>query len=154
MAAAPILTIAGGLLDANAQWQAGKSRKKMAEFNAKLADMKAADALSRGEIDAADSGLRVRRTLGAQRAILAAQGIEVTSGSAANLQADTAAAGDAEQRTIRSNAFREAWGYKMAALDDRIGGQIAQREGQSAAVGTILSSGARAADQYSSSRRG
>ena len=56
--------------------------------------------------------MRTAQMKGTQRARLSANGIDISEGSAASIQADTDWMGEMDALTIRDNANREAWGYK------------------------------------------
>ncbi len=93
-----------------AQYQA-----KVAENNAQVAEWQAADAKERGDAAAADTRRKYAALEGTQAASLAARGLDITEGSANAILTDTSFFGDMDQRTVRANAAREAWGYKTKA---------------------------------------
>jgi hypothetical protein len=111
----------GGIGTAIAQSSAieasGNFSKAQFEFNSKLADLQAGDAIQRG-FKAASAYLKsARRLRGAQRASLAGQGVDLGEGSALEIQKDTQHLSEIDAMTIRNNAWQEAWGFKMQALD-------------------------------------
>ena len=127
---------------------AAESAAEQMEYNAGVSDLQAADALARGQDEETRFRASVRGMTGTQRAGFAGQNVEVGSGSAADVQADTAYLGELDARTIRSNAQREAWGYRvegedrrMAAAVARKGGQAAATAGKVAAANTVLGAG-------------
>lgn len=130
--------------------KAGKANQRLAEANAAVAEIQAADAIQRGEIEEGIHRTKVKGIIGSQRAAFAAAGVDVNSGSAVDVQADSAKFGELDALTIRTNAAREAWGYKVGAEDMRARGKIARNQGDSQALGTIVS----AAGSYTSSRYG
>jgi hypothetical protein len=67
--------------------------------------------------------------IGAQRAGIAAGNIDVGYGSAVDVQADAAHLGELDALTIRNNAQREAWGFKVEAIDTRQRAKITRKEG-------------------------
>jgi len=95
----------------------GKYQQQQLETNMRLANIQANDAIARGESAANEQKKKVKQLIGTQRAALAAQGIEVNSDTALDIQADTAGMGALDVLTIKNNAWREAWGYKVQALD-------------------------------------
>lgn len=137
---------------ASAQVRAGNSEASLAEYNAKVADanartadLNAVDAVERGYVDETNHRKAVKGFIGKQRASLAAQGQDLSTGSAVELQEDAAREGEKDALTVRSNAAREAWGYKMTgwnnrnlAADQRVRAKIAKQGGKNAAVQTIL----------------
>jgi hypothetical protein len=84
--------------------------------NQAVADLMADDARKRGEIAEARQREKTRQILGTQTAKLAAQGTDL-SGSALDILGDTAASGELDALTVRSNAAREAWGHRVKATD-------------------------------------
>ena len=122
------LYAAGGILETSAIIMGGMSaasgirlRGKYEEAgfieNSKRLKMAAEDAKKRGAKDVADFIKGIRKFEGAQVAAMAAQGIEVTSGSAADIREETLETGFEDAATIRTNAIREAFGYKKQALE-------------------------------------
>lgn len=136
------MQFAGAGFSAMAQRSAGKAQQQLANYNAQVAEMQAADAIERGRESEGRHRTSVRGLVGTQRAALAASGVDVNDGSALDIQADTAAMGEMDALTIRLNAAREAWGYRTQATDYRARGEIAKNEGNMKAVGTILGAGA------------
>jgi len=135
------LSIAGSLMGANASKKSGKAQREVAEYNAELQEIKADDAIVRG--GEAEHRLRVsaRGMIGASRAAFAASGVEVNDidSTATNVQADIKSLSEVDALTIRSNAAREAWGYRTAATELRKRGEIAEEEGKQKAIGTLTS---------------
>lgn len=119
----------------------GAYTRQMFETNSRLATMDAEDAIRRGDNAAASHEADTDRLIGAQRARLAAQGQDLESGSALDIQLDTAELGAQDALTIRNNAWREAWGYRVAASDMGYKGRFAMLAANNAAVNTILTSG-------------
>lgn len=130
------INVIGGLKAGNAakrqgeaQQRAAESQGELADFNADVAELQAQDAIARGVEEEQRFRTRVRATIGAQRAGIAAGNIDVGYGSAVDVQADAAFLGELDALTIAGNAAREAWGYKMNAEDMTRRGQIARQEG-------------------------
>jgi hypothetical protein len=82
--------------------------------------------------EASRFGAQVRALVGSQRASFAGQGVDVGSGSAADVQADAAYLGELDKRQILSNAQREAWGYRVDAENNRRNADIARKGGAAA----------------------
>jgi hypothetical protein len=141
---------AGAASSAKGARDAGKAQQKLAENNAQIAELQADDAIVRGQQEEGIHRLKVRGMIGSQRAAWGASGADVNSGNAVDVQADTARFGELDALTIRMNAAREAWGYRVGASDMRARGQLARQEGDNKATSTILS----AAGSYASNRYG
>jgi hypothetical protein len=122
------------------QAQVAEATAKLQDFNATIGDAQARDAVTRGEGDVARLAEQTRGLIGAQRAGYAGQGVVVDTGSAAAVQADAEQLSAGDQRMIRANAQRQAWGFRVDAENSRRqagitrqGGEIARKEGQNAA---------------------
>lgn len=111
------------------QRRSAESQAQLADYNAAVADLQAKDALVRGDQEAQRFRVRTRGLIGEQRAGFAAANIDVGYGSAVDVQADAALLGELDALTIRTNAAREAWGFRIEAEDLRKRGEIARREG-------------------------
>ena len=138
-----IAALAGTAVSAYGQLKAGDQAKKageagqaaandqgaLADFNASVADLQASDAIARGT--EAENRFRagVRGIIGSQRATIASGNVDVGFGSALDVQGDAAKLGELDALTIRTNAAREAWGYKVQAEDLRRQGAISRKEG-------------------------
>ncbi len=142
------LDLFAGIYQANAAREAGRANKAIDDWNAKVADLQAMDAITRGEWGVARQRRGVQSLVGSQRASFAAQGVVVDQDTAGQVVDQTIQLGEEDAATIRTNAIREAWGFKVQAADQRLRGKLAQAEGDNAAVGTLLTTGARAADTY------
>ncbi len=131
-----------------AQKRAGEMSGDLMDYNADIADLQAKDALERGAIAESSYRGQVRGIVGQQKAGFAGQGVDVSSGSALDVQADATRLGELDALQIRHNAMREAWGYNVQAYDLRQRAQIARETGQAmqsaanwGAAGTIVSAG-------------
>lgn len=136
MAAGTATSVIGGIKSGNAAKRAGEagqraadSQGELADYNANVATLQADDAIARGVEEEQRFRTKVRASIGAQRVGFAAGNIDVSSGSAADVQADAAYLGELDALTISGNAAREAWGYKTQAEDLTRRGQIARQEG-------------------------
>lgn len=123
---------------ATAQQLQSDLQQSQLEANAKIAEWKAKDALKRGSKEANKQRGAIKRLIGSQRAGFAAQGIDVNEGTAAAIQNSTSYLGELDNITIRTNAFREAWGYKFQAQDYRNQSYYAGAAGSNLFSGTIL----------------
>jgi hypothetical protein len=145
------LTLVGGVIGAAGHLQAGEMNQQLSEYNARVADLQADDALARGRDLEGRLRLKGKQLIGTQRVRLAAQGIDVTRGSALDVQADTAAELERDIITVRNNAAREAWGYRVQVVDSRFRGEVAQTEAKYGALESLVTGGSRAA-QFQATR--
>jgi hypothetical protein len=143
----PAVTVASAAFGAYGQVKAGSesakagaqekeardAAAKVYEWNAKIADLQAKDAEVRGDIEEDRFRKGVEQYIGAQRAAFSASNIDVNFGSAVDVQADTAFQGELDALTIRNNAMRESWGFKVEAVDQRARAHVARKSGLAAA---------------------
>lgn len=92
----------------------------IADINARIAELGAQSELAAGEKQVAAQTLRAGQIKGAQRAAMAANGIDLGEGSAAEVQASTDIMKDIDKDTITANAVRSAWGYRTQATNSQI----------------------------------
>lgn len=124
--------------------QAGKYAKEVGQYNSSVANLQSDDAMARGETALRRQRGLTRQLVGAQRASFAAQGQDPNDfdSSAGDVQQDAAYLSELDIATIRNNAAREAWGYRVQAKNESMRGSIAYTEGVNKATGTILGTAA------------
>lgn len=138
------LTAGGTVYSALATDAASVYNQAMAEYDAKQLDDMAVDAINRGEAEAQRVGLEGRKLQGEQRASLAGQGVDVGSGTAADIQLETMAMSARDMRQVRLNAMEEARGIRVQASSARAASRMGARTATNQAVGTLLTGGAQA----------
>jgi hypothetical protein len=131
--------------NAYSQSQAMKSQgewsRMQSETNARLAKMQADDAIKRGDKEAQEHRKQTSQLIGKQRANMAAQGIELDSGSALEIQQEAKVMGEADALTIKNNAWKEAWGYRVNAQNIRGQGRIDEMTAKHGARQTLITGG-------------
>ncbi len=136
---------------AAAQAAQANYQAQVAENNQITAERLAVDAEQRGEIDVRRHRQQVEQLKGRQVAALAASGVDVASGSPLDILADTAALGAIDEQTIRDNAAREAWQYRVEGSNQGAQAGLYRQQADSAssgAVGTLLTGVGGIADQW------
>lgn len=156
-----IIGAAGQMQQAQAQASAAKYNAKVNEMNAQLAERRAKDALERGRAEEQRKRLEVQQLLGKQRAAMAANGVDLSFGSPLDTIVDTAVMGELDALTVRSNAYREAYDYRVQAVNQRAGATLNRMEARSAttggylgAMGTLLGGAGKAWGAYKQSTAG
>jgi hypothetical protein len=126
----------GAIKAGNAQQRAGAAQQaasndqaSLQDYNASVADLQAKDAIDRGAQEEHRFRADVAGMIGTQRVGIAAGNIDTGFGSAVDVQAETAHQGELDALRIRTNAAREAWGYKVQAEDLRRGAAITRQTG-------------------------
>lgn len=109
------LDIYNSYTQASNQADALEANADTASKNAALETQRYFDALARGGQDAEDVATQGRRYRGKQQAAMGASGIVVDSGTFADVAEDTEAAIRRDTQTTLTNAYREAYGHKIAA---------------------------------------
>jgi hypothetical protein len=149
VAAIPFALIgAQGLLGASSAQQAGAAQASADRQNASYSDIAAKDSIRRGATEEDQQRLQTIGAIGTQRAGFAANGVDVNSGTAANIQDDTAQLGEFDALTIRNNAAKEAWGYRTQSQTFRQSAKTAEKSATSNMFGSLLGAGASAGSAY------
>lgn len=139
MALIPVaISLVGGMMGAQNAKQEGAFNAGMLNRNAALKEDAAQESIFAGNTSADWQRVRTGQAIGTQRAVQAANGIDVNSGSAAQLQDDTAMIGELDALTIQNNAAREAYGYRIQADQDRLNAIQTKTNAGNNAMGSIL----------------
>lgn len=86
--------------------------KFVADTNSRIAELGAQSALIQGQRQVGALRLRQGKIKGAQRAAMAANGIDLGVGSAVEVAASTDLMAEIDANTIEANAIQSAWGYR------------------------------------------
>lgn len=156
--ASVVSSVAGTLLQAQAQSKQAKAAAAQARYQAQVADNNRAlaermaeDAEARGEVDVRRHRQQIEQLKGRQVAALAASGVDVASGSPLDVLADTAGLGALDEQTIRGNAAREAWQYRVQGSNEQAQATLLRSQAAntvSGAAGTLLTGLGGVADKW------
>ena len=132
LAKASLITqVAGGVHTGIGAFFSGQSKRSalrfqadMADINSRIDELGAQGELLKGERAVADLTRKAGALKGTQRASMAANGIDLGVGSAAEVQASTELMKENDKNTIMANAVRSAWGYRMASTNETAKGLI------------------------------
>lgn len=150
----------GGVSSVFGAYNKSKSDKAAYEYqaavdrnNAQYAEFAAQDAITRGQVEEGRSRLKYGATKGAQRARLAANGVDVTQGSARDILDDTQYLSDLDAATIKDNALRAAWGFRVEAINHVESARLRQNRAADensflSGVTQLIGSGATVADSW------
>lgn len=151
--------VMGSMQQASAQKSAANYQSAIAANNAKIASDNATRAGQAGEAQAAQVQQETRAKVGAIKAAQAANGVNVNTGSAVDVQSSAAELGELNAITLRSNAARQAYGYQTqeASYDaqsglDKSTASNAETAGYLNAGSTFLSGAGSAAQNYANYR--
>jgi hypothetical protein len=89
-----------------------QSQADIADINAQVAELNAQSALMQGQRQVAQITLQAGQLKSRQRASMAANGVDLGDGSAAEVQASTDVMKEADANTAHANAVANAWGYR------------------------------------------
>lgn len=120
---------------------------RLIEFNAEMSLKQIEDIYAQADFQTRKIGQRGAQVQGAQRASLAAQGIGIDTGSAAELQKETAQLTTDDMMMVRQNALKAAFGVKANAYGMQMQANLVRAGGQASASGTLLTGGINAGTQ-------
>lgn len=138
----------GAAISAGSAIQQADHAEDVARVNADRDRYAAEDALVRGRIAEDQHRQKVRQMIGRQKAGLAANGIDATTGTGGQILADTAAAGEYDALVVRNNAMREAFGLNTRASDTTMQGSWQKAAGYNNATSTLITAGSKAYAGY------
>ena len=114
----------GGALSAVSAYGAAASKKsslryeaQIADFNATLAEQRAQIAQEQGRAKVFQIQRQAAGLKGEQRAAMAARGLDLTTGTPADIISSTDFMSQLDQTQAEVNAAREAWGYRTQATN-------------------------------------
>lgn len=150
-----ILGAVGSIMGGNSQSSMYKYQAGTARVSAEIARRNAAYARYAGEFESQRSGMKTRYERGQTTATQAGRGVIVGEGSAGAVTDSITDVGAQEQRTIRGNAARRAYGYDVEAAEKEAAanmyGKAAQRSKLSGYIGagsSLLSSAASVSSKW------
>lgn len=137
---------AAGLFQTYGAYQQANFEKDVANNNAKIAEYQAQDAQRRGEEEAMKVRRQAQGLKSQQRAMIGGRGVDVSYGTAFDLQEQTDFFGDADAATVRLNAAKDAWTLRRQR-DAFLAQKRAIKPGQ-VVIGGLLSTAASALGAY------
>lgn len=109
----------------------------MSRINARIAELGARSAFERGQKEVASLTMQAGQLKSRQRAAMAANGIDLGEGNAAEVQASTELMKELDKQTIEANAVRSAWGYRTEATN--LQSAALMKEGSAAGISPLMS---------------
>ena len=146
-------TIGGTALSAGSAYQQGQVAEKTAANNAQMAEYAAQDAQRRGEEEATAVQRKGAALKSAQRVSLAAKGLDLGYGTAADLQDQTDFFTQSDVATTRTNAAREAWNSRARGQAMLTQGRADSLNSMYQAGGSLLSGAGMVADKWNTYTR-
>lgn len=133
-------TLVTGYVTSENQKAMGEYNAQLAENNSALARARADDANAMGAREMERAAWRARMRMGEQRAAIAANNLDPTMGTPADILGETALFGEIEQQDIRLNAARQAWGHQVDASNFTSEAGMSRWQGRTQSQMTILGS--------------
>lgn len=119
----------------------GRFKGTQGDYNARMTRLQADDARRRGDLEAAALRRRGAQVAGAQRAAYAGQGVDVGSGIASAIVAETGAITEQDVVTTKNNAWREAWGLEAQASEYERQGRMDRLESKNKSRNSLMTGG-------------
>jgi len=133
-----ILTLGASVISAYGQKKSADYNADVMRENAKVEDMKGRDALNRGNQDQIEQANKTRQMLARQTVTMAANNVDLQTGTPLDILGDTALFGAVDEGRVRANAAREAYGHFQGAKDLRNQAQMTKWQGRMGAFTTVL----------------
>lgn len=152
-AASTAFSVYNAVNQANAQSDMANYNAAVARNNATMAEYQAQDAISRGNTAAEEHSRKVAALVGTQRNSMASRGLDISEGTPLDIMSDSELLGSIDQRTIKTNAEKEAWSARVQSSNygSQAGMYKMQAENTSplmAGAGSLLSGAASVADKW------
>lgn len=116
--------IGGGVTSAIGSYYSAATQKAtlqgqaaVADVNARIAELGAQSALYQGQQQVGALTLKAGQLKSSQRTAMAANGIDLGSGNAVEIQASTDIMKEIDANTLTANAVRSAFGYRTQAVN-------------------------------------
>ncbi len=93
---------------------------RIADINSRIAELGAQSELMKGERQVGALTMKAGQVKSSQRAAMAANGIDLGEGNAAEVQASTDIMKEIDANTLQANAVRSAWGYRTQGMNAEI----------------------------------
>ena len=145
----------GSIFSGQAQSQMYQYQSAIALANAQIAETNVGYALSTGEQQARQYGMKAAQTMGGIRAAQGANGIDVGSGSSVDVRNSQRLETSIDLNAIRTNAARVAYGYQTQEAQDITQSQLystaastSKTAGLIGAAGSLVSGAGSVSDKW------
>ena len=109
----------GSYYGAQAQQSNLETQAVLADTNARIAELGAQSVLRQGQREVGRVTMQAGQLKSRQRASMAANGVDLTEGSAAELQDSTDIMKEIDSATVEMNSIRSAWGYRTQGVSQQ-----------------------------------
>lgn len=128
--------------------QAADAQQAQDDKNAKIADTAAQNANAEGTYQADQARIRGNLMRGQQQAAFAANNVDSTTGSAADILGDTAMFTSQDETQARTNAAMRSYGFQVQSNNDTLAGKYAQQVGSNQATASLINGANQGAGVY------
>jgi hypothetical protein len=140
-------------MNAGSQKSFLKYQADMAEINARMSELQAQAAISRGNSVEQQVLMDLSRTKSSQKVAFAANGVDLSSGVVQDVRDSTNMLADIDITNVRLNAAREAFGYRTQAVNERTRASMARTTASGISPGlnmatSLLGSGGSVAERW------
>jgi len=142
------LSVGAGVMSAAGQYQQGQVAKQVGRNNQIMAEYAAQDAQRRAGDDAIKVQQKAAQLKGAQRASMAAKGLDLGVGTQAEILDQTDFFGATDAATARSNGNRDAWASRYQGANARAQGDASARQANIGAFSTLMSTAGNVAGKW------
>jgi hypothetical protein len=138
MSFAPIMQAVGSLIGGFTQGAQSSYQAQIAKNNSIIARQNAVRSAIAGGNDVEAMGLRNAQAQGGLRASLAASGVDVNSGSAANVQTSERLINSLDTATLANNEALKVYGYETQSVDYKAQEKLDNAESIEAPIGGLF----------------
>jgi len=146
----------GAISQARASEKAAQYQAAVARNNQMIADQYAQSEIEKGKIEEQGKRMETAQRQSAIRAAVAGSGFDPTGETPLRLANDTGTLGELDALTIRNNAARAAYGYRVKGMNYMAEASLAEMRGKAAGEGgtlnawsSVISGAAGVADKWS-----
>jgi len=139
--------LSGGIQMAG-QAQSAAAQRAAAQYNAQIAANNAQAAMDQGRFAEQQQRMKNAALLSQQKANLAANGVEIDSGSALDVQSSSAQMGELDALTIRYNAQNKANNYLSQAGLSQMTADAAETAGTIGVASSMLGTASSVSDKW------
>lgn len=142
------LVVGGSVLSAGSAISQGRAARNTSVFNARLAENEATRTRNKAVEQENEQRRRTAELISRQRTQLAANNLDLNSGSALQLQEDAALIGEVDALRIRNNFNDQASALDQEASLSISSGRAKQQSANLSAVGSLLTSAGAVASKW------
>jgi hypothetical protein len=143
------ITIGGGIFSAVNSAQQGKASQQYYEYLAQNVEQQAKAVKSQGDTDLQQLHTQAGLLKESQKAIMAANGIDINSVTAQDISGDTAAQERLDAILLKYNTDINLWSLKEQAKQTRYAGSNAAAAGATQGFSTLLGTAGQVSDMWS-----